>query len=171
TFLAAAGTTVIWAGVSQALVTKIGVRSVMTAGLVFLGAALYWYTRIPVHGHYWPDLLPAYLVFAVGIAFAFVPVSIAALAGVSSQQSGLASGLINTTQQIGGAVGVAVAATIFTSYARPRHFAPGALTTRSQHAFWALLATALAGALASAVLLRREDVPLEATASAPVGAD
>jgi EmrB/QacA subfamily drug resistance transporter len=169
TFLATAGTTVIWAGVSQALVTKIGVRSVMTAGLVFLAAALYWYTRIPVHGHYWPDLLPAYLVFAVGIAFAFVPVSIAALAGVSSEQSGLASGLINTAQQIGGAVGVAVAATIFTSFARPRHFTPGALTTGYQHAFWALLATALAGALASAVLLRREDIPVEATAGAPVG--
>ena len=169
TFLATAGTTVIWAGVSQALVTKIGVRTVMTAGLVSLAVALYWYTRIPVHGHYWPDLLPAYLVFAVGIAFAFVPVSIAALAGVSSQQSGLASGLINTTQQIGGAVGVAVAATIFTSFARPRHFTPGALTTGYQHAFWALFATALAGALASAVLLRREDVPVEATAGAPVG--
>jgi EmrB/QacA subfamily drug resistance transporter len=169
TFLATAGTTVIWAGVSQALVTKIGVRTVMTAGLVSLAVALYWYTRIPVHGHYWPDLLPAYLVFAVGIAFAFVPVSIAALAGVSSAQSGLASGLINTSQQIGGAVGVAVAATIFTSFARSRHFTPGALTTGYQHAFWALVATALAGALASAVLLRREDVPVEATAGAPVG--
>jgi EmrB/QacA subfamily drug resistance transporter len=169
TFLATAGTTVIWAGVSQALVTKIGVRTVMTAGLVFLAAALYWYTRIPVNGHYWPDLLPGYLVFAVGIAFAFVPVSIAALAGVSSGQAGLASGLINTAQQIGGAVGVAVAATIFTSYARPRHFTPGALTTGYQHAFWALLATALAGALASAVLLRREDIPVEATAGAPAG--
>jgi EmrB/QacA subfamily drug resistance transporter len=164
TFLATAGTTVIWAGVSQALVTKIGVRTVMTAGLVFLAVALYWYTRIPVDGHYWPDLLPAYLVFAVGIAFAFVPVSIAALAGVSSQQSGLASGLINTTQQIGGAVGVAVAATIFTSYARPRHFAPGALTTGYQHAFWALLATALAGALASAFLLRGEKLRVGAEA-------
>jgi EmrB/QacA subfamily drug resistance transporter len=171
TFLATAGTTVIWAGVSQALVTRIGVRSVMTAGLVFLAVALYWYTRIPLDGHYWPDLLPAYLVFAVGIAFAFVPVSIAALAGVSSAQSGLASGLINTAQQIGGAVGVAVAATIFTSFARPRHFVPGALTTGYQHAFWALLATALAGALAAAVLLRREEIPVEATAGAPVGAD
>jgi EmrB/QacA subfamily drug resistance transporter len=171
TFLATAGTTVIWAGVSQALVTRIGVRTVMTAGLVFLAVALYWYTRIPVDGHYWPDLLPGYLVFAVGIAFAFVPVSIAALAGVSSEQAGLASGLINTAQQIGGAVGVAAAATIFTSYARPRHFAPEALTTGYQHAFWALVATALAGALAAAVLLRREEIPVEATAGAPVAAD
>jgi EmrB/QacA subfamily drug resistance transporter len=169
TFLATAGTTVIWAGVSQALVTKIGVRTVMTAGLVFLAAALYWYTRIPVDGHYWPDLLPGYLVFAVGIAFAFVPVSIAALAGVSSAQSGLASGLINTSQQIGGAVGVAVAATIFTSYANSHHHTAGAFTTGYQHAFWALVATALAGALASALLLRKEEIPVEATAGAPVG--
>jgi EmrB/QacA subfamily drug resistance transporter len=169
TFLATAGTTVIWAGVSQALVTKIGVRTVMTAGLVFLAAALYWYTRIPVDGHYWPDLLPGYLVFAVGIAFAFVPVSIAALAGVSSAQSGLASGLINTSQQIGGAVGVAVAATIFTSYANSHHKTFAAVTTGYQHAFWALVATSLAGALASALLLRKEEIPVEATAGAPVG--
>ncbi|HZO62216.1 MAG TPA: DHA2 family efflux MFS transporter permease subunit, partial [Gaiellaceae bacterium] len=82
TFLATAGTTVIWAGVAQALVTKTGPRLVMTAGLALLSLATLGYTRLPVDGHYWPDLLPIYLVVAVGIAFAFVPVTIAGFIGV-----------------------------------------------------------------------------------------
>src|SRR5438067_158972 len=124
--------------------------------LLVLAASLGWYTQIPVGGHYWPDLLPAYITFALGLAFSFIPVSIAALAQVEPHEAGLASGLINTNQQIGGAIGVAVAATIFTSYARPRHLTPAALTTGYEHAFWALLAVALVGAIAAAVLLPGE---------------
>jgi EmrB/QacA subfamily drug resistance transporter len=163
TFLATAGTTVIWAGLAQALATKVGPRLVMTAGLLILAAALYWYTRIPVEGSYWPDLLPAYLVFAVGLAFAFVPVSIAALTGVAPHEAGLASGLLNTSQQIGGAIGVAVATTIFTTQAKDllvtRHSPAEAYTSGYQHAFWALMALALAGALAAFVLLRGVKAP------------
>jgi EmrB/QacA subfamily drug resistance transporter len=165
TFLATAGTTVLWAGVSQAVVTRVGPRPVMTAGLVILAAALYWYTRIPVHGHYWPDLLPAYLVFAAGMAFTFIPVSIAALAGVAPAQAGLASGLLNTSQQIGGAIGVAIATTIFATRAKDLlktgHSPAEAFTTGYANAFWALVAFALLGAVAAFILLRgveREDV-------------
>src|SRR5205807_1158602 len=85
----------------------------------------------PVGGHYWPDLLPAYVTFALGLAFSFIPVSIAALAQVEPHEAGLASGLINTNQQIGGAIGVAVAATIFTSHAKSllaSHHSPAAGT-------------------------------------------
>ncbi len=158
TFLATAGTTVIWAGVAQALTTKLGPRPVIVSGLLILAVALYLYTRIPVDGHYWPDLLPAYLIFAVGLAFAFVPVSIAALAGVAPREAGLASGLLNTSQQIGGAVGVALVTTIFTSETSGKHphsqgEALGFLTTGFQHGFWALFALAIAGAVAAAVLL------------------
>jgi len=168
TFLATAGTTVIWAGVSQALVTRYGTRPVLVLGMLVLAASLGWYTQIPVGGHYWPDLLPAYITFALGLAFSFIPVSIAALAQVEAHEAGLASGLINTNQQIGGAIGVAVAATIFTSYARPRHFTPAAFTTGYQHAFWALLAIAVVGAVAAAVLLRgRAELPAHATADVP----
>jgi len=168
TFLATAGTTVIWAGVSQALVTRYGTRPVLVLGMLVLAASLGWYTQIPVDGHYWPDLLPAYLTFALGLAFSFIPVSIAALAQVEAHEAGLASGLINTNHQIGGAIGVAVAATIFTSYARPRHFTPAAFTTGYQHAFWALLAIAVVGAVAAAVLLRgRAELPAHATADVP----
>jgi EmrB/QacA subfamily drug resistance transporter len=171
TFLATAGTTVIWAGVSQALVTRFGPRPVMVAGMLVLAASLGWYTQIPVDGHYWPDLLPAYVTFALGLAFSFIPVSIAALAQVEPRDAGLASGLINTNQQIGGAIGVAVAATIFTSHAKSLlktgHDPAQAFTAGYQHAFWALLGLALLGAIAAALLLRRQELPVQAQAEAP----
>jgi EmrB/QacA subfamily drug resistance transporter len=173
TFLATAGTTVIWAGLSQALATRFGPRPIMTSGLIILAAALYWYTRIPVHGHYWPDLLPAYLVFALGMALTFIPVSIAAFAGVAPQQAGLASGLLNTSQQIGGAIGVAVATTIFTtqgkSLLRTGHTPAQAFTSGYQQAFWALTALALAGATAAFVLLRGVRPPKEKPESQVAG--
>ena len=159
TFLATAGTTVIWAGVAQALTTRFGPRPVIVTGMLVLAAALAWYTQIPVDGHYWPDLLPAYVIFALGLAFAFVPVSIAAFMQVESDEAGLASGLLNTSQQIGGAIGVAVAATTFTTQAtsllKTGHSQAQAFTSGYQHAFWALLALALAGAVAAFVLLAR----------------
>jgi EmrB/QacA subfamily drug resistance transporter len=174
TFLATAGTTVIWAGVAQALTTRFGPRPVIVVGLVVLAASMGWYTQIPVHGHYWPDLLPAYITFALGLAFAFVPVTIAALAQVAPSDAGLASGLINTTQQIGGAIGVAVASTIFVSSAKALlktgHSPAAAATSGYQDAFWALIGLALIGALAAFVLLRgtktevAEGEPAEAAA-------
>jgi EmrB/QacA subfamily drug resistance transporter len=157
TFLATAGTTVIWAGVAQALTTRYGPRPVIVIGMLVLAASIGWYTQIPVDGHYWPDLLPAYITFALGLAFAFVPVSIAALAQVAPSEAGLASGLINTNQQIGGAIGVAVAATIFTSAGDP--------VTGFQNAFWALLAISVAGAVAAFVLLRGTHVTATAEAA------
>ena len=163
TFLATAGTTVIWAGVAQALSTKLSPRPVMTAGLLIMAVALFGYTRIPVDGHYWPDLLPEYLIFAAGLAFAFVPVTIAALTGVRAHEAGLASGLLNTSQQIGGAIGVAVVTTIFTTQAKDLlktgHTPGDAFTSGYQHGFWALFAISLAGAVAAFVLLRGVKAP------------
>jgi EmrB/QacA subfamily drug resistance transporter len=157
TFLATAGTTVIWAGVAQSLTTRYGPRWIIVIGMLVLAAALAWYTQIPVDGHYWPDLLPAYIIFALGLAFAFVPVSIAAFMQVESDEAGLASGLLNTSQQVGGAIGVAVAATIFTTQAtsllKTGDTPAEAFTSGYQHAFWALFALALAGAVAAFVLL------------------
>jgi EmrB/QacA subfamily drug resistance transporter len=175
TFLATAGTTPIWAGVAQALTTRMGPRPVVTAGLLIMGVALFLYTMIPVAGHYWPDLLPAYLIFAIGLAFAFVPVSIAALTGVKSDEAGLASGLLNTSQQIGGAIGVALVTTIFTTQGKDLlksgHTQAQAFTSGYQHAFWALLFLAVAGAVAAFVLLRgvrAEDVTEQEAAGAAI---
>jgi EmrB/QacA subfamily drug resistance transporter len=173
TFLATAGTTVIWAGVSQALITKVGPRTVGVAGLSILALTVLGYTRLPVHGSYWPDLLPLYLTFAVGMAFSFIPVTVAAFVGVAPQQAGLASGLLNTSQQIGGAIGVAVTATIFTSLTtflpsgRPD---PVSVTSGFHWGFAALAAFAAAGALAALFLPRHAAHPGEELREAPVAA-
>ena len=159
TFLATAGTAVIWAGVAQALVTRVGPRPIMVAGLIILALSVLGYTRLPVHGHYWPDLLPLYLTFSVGMVFGFVPVTIAAFIGVPHEHAGLASGLMNTTQQIGGAIGVAVAATIFTSRAKSGHFTPAAFTSGYHWAFVALVLFAAVGAAAAFVMLRGVRAP------------
>ena len=159
TFLATAGTTVIWAGVAQALVTKIGPRVIMTVGLAILSLTVLGYTRLPVDGHYWPDLLPLYLLFALGLAFGFIPVTIAAFIGVPPHQAGLASGLLNTSQQIGGAIGVAVTATIFVSQAKAGHFTPQAFTSGYHWAFGALVVFAAIGAAVAFVFFRGVHVP------------
>jgi EmrB/QacA subfamily drug resistance transporter len=112
TFLATAGTVVLVAGISQALVTRVGPRPVMAVGLALITGGMLWYTQIPVEGSFVTHLLPGYLLVGVGMAFSFIPMSIAALTGVEPREAGLASGLINTAQQIGGALGVAIAATV-----------------------------------------------------------
>jgi hypothetical protein len=95
-----------------------------------------------VHGAYASDLLPGYLMMAFGMAFSFIPVSIAALAGVESHEAGLASGLINTSQQIGGALGVAIASTVafthVTTLLKSGHTQAEALTGGFSLAFWVL---------------------------------
>jgi hypothetical protein len=170
TFLATAGTVVLWAGVAQALVTKIGPRFVMTGGLLVLALSVLGYTRLPVDGHYWPDLLPLYLTFALGLAFGFVPVTIAGFIGVPPHQAGLASGPLNTSQQIGGAIGVAVTSTIFVSHAKAGHFTPAAFTSGYHWAFAALVAFAAVGALLAFIFFRGVHVPASDAEPVPVSA-
>ncbi|MDX6553688.1 MAG: hypothetical protein QOH74_2176 [Gaiellales bacterium] len=114
-YLAVALTAVAASGVAQALVTRVGVKPALTFGMSMLLAGLLYFTQISVGGSYAIDLLPGFLLVGVGLGFAFVPVSIAALAGVRPDQAGLASGLINTSQQIGGALGVAIMTTVATN--------------------------------------------------------
>jgi MFS family permease len=117
-----------------------------------------WYAQIPVHGHFAGDLLPGYLLVGVGMAFSFIPMSIAALAGVEAREAGLASGLINTTQQIGGALGVAVASTIaFThmkTLLRTGHDPFTAEVSRFRIAFWVLAAVGAVAVVAAFTLVR-----------------
>jgi EmrB/QacA subfamily drug resistance transporter len=170
TFVATAGTAVATAGIAQALVTRVGVKPVLTTGWILMTAGMLWYAQIPVHGSYWPDLLPGYLAVGVGLPFTFIPVSIAALAGVEWHEAGLASGLINTAQQIGGGVGVAVASSVATS-----HFTtlvhrgtppPEALTSGFRWAFWVVAGIGVAGIAASVSLIRRSEIVVE-TGAAP----
>lgn len=112
TFLATAGTAVLWSGLAQALVTKLGPKMVLAAGFVAMAAGMAWYTQIPVHASYWTNLLPGYLLVGFALPFTFVPVSIAALSGVEPHEAGLASGLFNTAQQIGGAIGLTTTSSV-----------------------------------------------------------
>jgi EmrB/QacA subfamily drug resistance transporter len=173
-YLAVALTAVVASGVAQAFVTRIGVKPVLTAGMALLAGGLVFFAQIPADGSYSADLLPGFLLVGVGLGFSFVPVSIAALAGATGKEAGLASGLINTNQQIGGAIGLAILTTISTTRADnlldrgvPR---PEALTEGYALAFWVAAAFALAGAIVTIVALRRSDLVLEeAPAEAGVG--
>ncbi len=141
--------------------TRVGVRPIMPLGLALSAVALVLFARLPVHGHYFTDLLPAFLISGLGLALAFIPLSIGALTGVRPAEAGVASGLINTTQQIGGAVGVAIATTIATSFtsryvhghAGSNAFSGPAPTHGFQIAFSVLAALAAAGALVSVLML------------------
>jgi len=162
TFLATAGTVVLVSALSQWLTTRIGPRPVMAMGMVLNTAGLIWYAQIPVHGSYAHDLLGGYLLFGFGLAFAFIPVSIAALAGVGHREAGLASGLLNTAQQVGGALGVAVASTVAIS--RATHLLhtgssqAAALTSGYALAFWVVAGISAAGIVAAVVLVRGEEL-------------
>jgi EmrB/QacA subfamily drug resistance transporter len=166
TFLATAGTAVLAAGVAQALVTRVGVKPILAVGLALTTAGMIWYTQIPVDGSYVSDLLPGYLFVGVGIAFSFVPVTIAALAGVEERAAGLASGLINTSQQIGGGIGVALASTVFTSHIRSGPPTLETLTDAYALAFWLLAGFGVAAFIASLTLIKREELA-ETPAAAP----
>jgi EmrB/QacA subfamily drug resistance transporter len=116
-YLLVASVIVVAAGASQALVTRIGVRSVLITGMVLLVAGLLWFSQVSVQGAYATDLAPGFVLAGIGLGFSFVPVQIASLIGVTHDEAGIASGLINTSQQVGGALGVAVLSTItFTRY-------------------------------------------------------
>ena len=110
---------VVFSNVGQLLVTRLGVRPVLTAGLVIVAGALALLTQLPTNGHYFPDLFPAFLLTGIGMGFTFVPMTIAGLTGVAPADAGIASGLINTTRQIGGAVGLAAVSTIAAVTASP----------------------------------------------------
>ena len=152
---------ILFSGVSQALVTRIGIRRTLPVGLAISAAALVLFARLPVDGHYFWDIFPAFILSGIGLALGFVPMSIAALAGVRQSEAGIASGLINTTQQIGGAIGVAVATTVATTYTT--HFVtahPGsaplsgpALTHGFEIAFYVLAVLAAMGAVLAAVMV------------------
>jgi EmrB/QacA subfamily drug resistance transporter len=102
----------IGAGVSSKLVTKLPANPVLIVGLALAAGGMLLLGRLPVHASYPFDVLPAFLIGGLGLGMAFVPLQVAAFGGVGEQEHGLAAGLINTSQEAGGALGVAVAATI-----------------------------------------------------------
>ncbi len=161
-YLAVAGTAIFTSAIAAQLVTRIGVKPVLVIGMTTLTAGLVYFPQVSVGGSSPGDLLPGFLLIAVGIGFAFVPISIAALAGVQAAEAGLASGLINTSQQIGGALGIAALSTIATSRTSSA-VASGsshavALVDGFQGAFVAGAIIAGLGIVAALVLIRREEL-------------
>jgi EmrB/QacA subfamily drug resistance transporter len=148
-------------GVAQGLVTRVGIRPVLPVGLLLSAAALVLYARLPVNGHYFWDLFPAFLLSGVGLGLTFVPLVIGGLSEVRQSDAGVASGLFNTSQQIGGAIGVAAATTIattFTSHYVNAH--PGttpltgsALTHGFEITFYALAGLVLIAAVVATALI------------------
>ncbi|HEU5279349.1 MAG TPA: DHA2 family efflux MFS transporter permease subunit [Gaiellaceae bacterium] len=167
-YLAVAGTAVIWANVAAQAVNRIGVKPALIFGMSMLTIGLLYFTQVSADGSYWADLFPGFLVLGVAIPFAFVPITIAALARTKPQEAGLASGLINTSQQIGGAVGIALLSTIATSTTDDAvadgTALPKALTDGFVNAFWVGAAIAFAGVLVSIFVVRGRDLE-----TAPVG--
>jgi EmrB/QacA subfamily drug resistance transporter len=161
-YLAVAGTAIIWSAVAAQLVTRVGVKPVLVTGMVALTIGLVYFTQVSVGGSYLGDLLPGFLVIGVGIGFSFVPISIAALAGVQPAEAGLASGLINTSQQIGGALGIAALSTIATTRSDDAVAAgtavPSALVDGFTAAFVAGAIVAAIGIVAALTLLRRDEL-------------
>ena len=161
-YLAVAGTAILWSAVAAQLVTRLGVKPVLVLGMALLTAGLVYFTQVSVGGSYVGDLLPGFLLIGVGIGFAFVPISIAALAGVEAAEAGLASGLINTSQQIGGALGIAALSAIATTTTEngvaSGTAVPVALTNGFENAFiWGGIIAAV-GILVGLVLVRQSDL-------------
>ncbi len=168
-YLAVAGTAIIWANVAAAAVNWIGVKPALILGMSTLTIGLLYFTQVSVDGSYWTDLFPGFLVLGVAIPFAFVPITIAALAGTKPNEAGLASGLINTSQQIGGAVGIAVLSTIAVSTTDDAvaqgTAVPVALTDGFVNAFWAGAAIAFVGVLVSVFMVRGRDLAPQESAA------
>jgi EmrB/QacA subfamily drug resistance transporter len=156
-WLAASLTSVALAGLSQMLVTRVSPGPVMALGMALIGGGALWATQVPVHGRFWSSLAGPFFVAGAGTAFGFIPISIGGLAGVAEREAGLASGLLNTSQQLGGAIGVAIASTIAAGHYKTLigdgKTVNAAFTGGFQWAFWVCGAIALL-ALPTVAILR-----------------
>jgi EmrB/QacA subfamily drug resistance transporter len=155
-YLPLALTIIVSAGIASQLSTRIGFKPVLATGMLFIAAGLVWFSQVSPGGSYLGDILFPSLLAAVGLGFAFVPDTIAAVSGVADREQGLASGLINTSQQIGGALGLAVLSTIANSVTGSALEA-GPLTDGFQAAFLAGAGIAALGFVATLTLVRSRD--------------
>ena len=157
--MTASVTSLACAGLSQRLVTRTSPKLVMAIGMALIGAGTLWATQAPAGGTFWRDLAGPFFVAGLGTAFTFIPVSIGALAGVTERDAGVAAGLVNTSQNFGAAIGVAVASSIAASYSHTLdqrgYTTAAALTGGFQRALWVCGLTALAAIPVAFVLIRR----------------
>jgi EmrB/QacA subfamily drug resistance transporter len=169
-FVAFALTVVVVSNVAQVVVGRFGAGPTLTAGLVASAVSVGMLTRLPVEGHYFWDLFPWFVLGGAGMGLSFVPVTIAGLAGVERSDAGVASGLINTSRQIGGAIGLAtvsaIAATSTSNYvethAAVTASSPAALDHGFQTALYVLTGLLIVGAFIAGALLRSGPIRTEA---------
>jgi hypothetical protein len=155
-------TIIVAAGLGGQLVTRFGFKPILAVGMLFVAVGLAWFSRVSVGGGFATDILGPSLLAAMGLGFGFVTSTIAAVSGVKEREQGLASGLINTSQQIGGALGLAVLSTIATSrtdhvLASGTSSLPNALTEGFQSAFLGGAVIAALGFVATLILIRSRD--------------
>ncbi|HEX4751437.1 MAG TPA: DHA2 family efflux MFS transporter permease subunit [Solirubrobacterales bacterium] len=144
------------AGIASGLVTKVGFKPILAVGMGLIALGLLWFTQISVDGTFLGDILGPSLLAAVGLGFAFVPVTIAAVSGIEDREQGLASGLINTSQQVGGALGLAILAAVANAIIGS-DASPAKLVEGFQAAFAVGAAFAVIGLIATLVLVRSSD--------------
>ena len=173
-FLATAGTAVVAAAPAQILSTRIGVKPVMLIGLSLLVGGMLWYTQISPYGSYFVDLMPGFVAVGIGLPFSYIPLTIAALAGVKDDDAGLASGLLTTSQQVGGAMGTAALSTVAFTHIKTQS-KPGvdprdALTSGFSWGFWVGVGIWGAALVAAILLISEKEIeehePVELPASA-----
>jgi EmrB/QacA subfamily drug resistance transporter len=152
---------VVVSNLAQAIVGRVGVRPTLTAGLLASALSVAWLARLPVEGHYFWDLFPAFVLGGAGMGLSFVPVTIASLTGVQRSDAGVASGLINTSRQIGGAVALAavsaIAATSSGNFASAHGVSAtsgAALDHGFRTALYGLIGLLILGALIAVTLVR-----------------
>jgi len=155
-YLPLAITIILAAGIASGLVTKVGFKPILAIGMACIALGLIWFTQIDVDGTFLKDILGPSLLAAVGLGFAFVPVTIAAVSGIEDREQGLASGLINTSQQVGGALGLAILAAIANSVIGSSE-SPSTLVEGFQAAFAVGAGFAILGLIATLVLVRTSD--------------
>ena len=152
-FSAFAGSVVVASNLAQRVVARIGVRQTLTLGLVLSAASIAYLTRLPIGADYFGDLFPAFIVGGSGLGLSFVPVTISSLQGIGRSDAGVASGLINTSRQIGGAVGLA-AVTAIAATSTGHAASSVSLDHGYQTALYALTGLSVLAAVAAATLLR-----------------
>jgi EmrB/QacA subfamily drug resistance transporter len=153
---------VIGAGIAQQLIKRIGIRNLALVGVTIAAAGLAWLIRLPVHGSYTTDLLAGLLPMSIGMGFTFVPITLLGTGGVKADDAGLASGLFNTAQQVGGSLGLAILSTFAvsrtTSLLHTGHGHAAAAVSGYHVAFLVAALMLALGAVILAVALRRRDL-------------
>jgi EmrB/QacA subfamily drug resistance transporter len=155
-YLPLAVSIILSAGIASQLVTKVGFKPILATGMGLIALGLIWFSQISVHGTFLADILGPSLLAAVGLGFAFVPVTIAAVSGIADREQGLASGLINTSQQVGGALGLAILAAVANGIIGSSHD-PAVLVEGFQSAFAVGAGFAILGLIATLLLIRSSD--------------